>query len=77
MFDWLKVIAAEQRFAADAYELPNLDGTIPRQAGTRGRGRRTILDRLADRAVTRDAGDEPADAPEWTTALSTLRTMAI
>jgi hypothetical protein len=72
--DWLKLIAAEQRFAADAFELPNLDGVLRPRSATRGRGRRTVLDRLADRALTRDAGDEPMDAPEWTTTLVTLHT---
>jgi hypothetical protein len=76
VFDWLKVIAAENRFAADAFELPSLDGAVNRRAASRGRGPRTVLDRLADRAVTRDAGDEPGDAPEWTTALITVRTDA-
>jgi hypothetical protein len=74
VYDWLKLIAAEQRFASDGYELPNLDGFITRRSATRGLGLRSILDRLADRAVTRDAGDEATAAPEWTTTLVTVRT---
>jgi Caspase domain len=74
VFDWLKLIAAEQRFAVDAYDLPNLDGVFQPRASTRGRGPRTVLDRLAERAVTRDAGAEPTEASEWTTALVTLHT---
>lgn len=74
VYDWFKLIAAEQRFAADAYELPNLDGVITPRPPTRGLGPRSVLDRLADRAVSRDAGDEAAGAPEWTTTLVTVRT---
>ncbi|GAA4263584.1 caspase family protein [Dactylosporangium darangshiense] len=73
--DWLKLIAAEQRFAADAYELPTLGGTVGYRGGDRRRGPRTVLDRLANRAVHRDAGDEAVDVPEWTTTLVTLRTV--
>jgi hypothetical protein len=74
VYDWLKLIAAEQRFASDGYELPNLDGFITRRSATRGLGPRSILDRLADRTVTRDAGDEATGAPEWTTTLTTVHT---
>ena len=74
VYDWLKLIAAEQRFASDAYELPNLDGFITPRSATRGLGSRSVLDRLADRAVTRDAGDEATGAPEWTTILVTVHT---
>ena len=74
VYDWLKLIAAEQRFASDGYELPNLDGFITARSAARGLGPRSILDRLADRAVTRDAGDEATGAPEWTTALITVHT---
>jgi hypothetical protein len=74
VFDWLKLIASEQRFAPERYELPNLDGILPPRSATRAAGPRTVLDRLADRVVTRDAGDEVLEAPEWTTALVTLRT---
>lgn len=74
VYDWLKLIAAEQRFASDSYELPNLDGFITLRSATRGLGPRSILDRLADRAVTRDAGNEPTGAPEWATTLVTVRT---
>lgn len=74
VYDWLKLIAAEQRFASDAYELPNLDGFITPRPATRGLGTRSILDRLAGRAMTRDAGDESTGAPEWTTTLVTIRT---
>ncbi len=74
VYDWLKLIAAEQRFASDGYELPNLDGLITARSTARGLGPRSILDRLADRAVTRDAGDEPAGAAEWTTALIAVHT---
>jgi hypothetical protein len=74
VYDWIKLIAAEQRFASDAYELPNLDGAITPRSATRGLGPRSILDRLADRAMTRDAGDEPTGAPEWTTTLVTVHT---
>jgi hypothetical protein len=74
VYDWFKLIAAEQRFAAGGYELPNLDGFIERRSATRGPGPRTVLDRLADRAVTRDAGDEATGTPEWTTTLLTLHT---
>ena len=74
VYDWLKLIAAEQRFASDGYELPNLDGFITARSAARGLGPRSVLDRLADRAVTRDAGDEATGAPEWTTALITVHT---
>ena len=74
MCDWLKLIASEQRFASEGYELPNLDGIFPTRSATRGTKARTVLDRLADRVVTRDAGDDVVEAPEWTTTLVTLRT---
>ncbi|WP_250009814.1 caspase family protein [Actinoplanes sp. M2I2] len=74
VYDWLKLIAAEQRFAAEAYELPALDGVLQQRGAERGRGQRTVLDRLADRAIARDAGEESADVLEWTTALLTLHT---
>jgi Caspase domain len=72
--DWLKLVASEERFEPDAYALPNLDGVITaRSAGTRGV--RSALDRIGDRVVTRDAGDEePVGAPEWTTAMVSLVT---
>ncbi|MBG0565470.1 caspase family protein [Actinoplanes aureus] len=74
--DWLKLIAAEQRFEPDAYALPNLDEVVTRGPATRGPGRRSVLDRIGDRVVTRDAGDdeEPAGAPEWTTTTVALVT---
>jgi hypothetical protein len=74
VLDWLKLIASEQRFAPEGYELPNLDGIVPIRSATRGTQTRTVLDRLADRVVTRDAGDDVVEAPEWTTTLVTLRT---
>jgi hypothetical protein len=72
--DWLKLIASELRFAPEGYDLPNLDGVLATRSATRGTQTRTVLDRLADRVVTRDAGDEIAQAPEWTTTLVTLLT---
>jgi hypothetical protein len=72
--DWLKLIASEQRFMPDSFELPNLDRVWRSRGAVRGRGPRTVLDRIADRAVTRDAGDEAMEIPEWTTALVTLHT---
>lgn len=74
VYDWLKLVASEQRFVADAFDLPNLDVVGQPCTTSRGQGRSTVLDRLADRAMTRVAGDEPVDAPEWTTALVTLHT---
>jgi hypothetical protein len=74
VYDWLKLIAAEQRFDSDAYELPNLDGFITPRSAARGLRPRSVLDRLADRVVTRDAGDEAVRAAEWTTSLVTIRT---
>ena len=74
VYDWLKLIASEQRFAPEGYELPNLDGIFPTRSATRGTQSRTVLDRLADRVVSRDAGDDVVEAPEWTTTLVTLRT---
>lgn len=73
--DWLKLIASEQRFESDAYELPNLDGvvTLPARAGRAGR--LSVLDRIGNRALTRDAGSEaPEGAPEWTTAMVSIVT---
>lgn len=73
--DWLKLIVSEQRFESEAYALPNLDEVVTRTAATRGPGRRSVLDRIGDRVVTRDAGDdEPDEAPEWTTTTLTLIT---
>ncbi|MGY1727825.1 caspase family protein [Geodermatophilus sp. SYSU D01062] len=76
VYDWLKVFASEDRFAAQAYELPNLDGVISRAAVRRG-APRSVLDRLAVRTMTRDAGgaDIIARPAEWTTARMTLRTV--
>jgi hypothetical protein len=78
VLDWMKLVACEQRFAPGGYELPNLDGIIAARSATRAAGPRSVLDRLADRVVTRDAGDDgdeaSTQAPEWTTALVTLRT---
>ncbi|MGX1916125.1 caspase family protein [Streptomyces phaeochromogenes] len=76
VFDWLKLIASEQRFEPEGFELPNLDGTVQSRAAMRAPGKRTVLDRLADRVVTRDAGCESVETPEWTTTLVTLRTFA-
>lgn len=76
VYDWLKLIAAEQRFGSSGYNLPNLDGHLARRSATRTPGHRTVLDRLADRAVTRDAGAAVFDALDWTTALLTLHTLA-
>ncbi|WP_369222074.1 caspase family protein [Streptomyces sp. R39] len=73
VLDHLKLIASEQRFAPDAFDLPILDARCPRPTA-RITSRRTPLDRLAARVVTRDLGDYGAGAPEWTTALVTLRT---
>ena len=72
--DWLKLIASELRFAPEGYELPNLDGVLAVRSATRGTQTRTVLDRLADRVVTRDAGNDVVTAPEWTTTLVTLLT---
>lgn len=72
--DWFKLIAAEQRFAPEGFELPNLDGIVQTRGATRTDRPRTVLDRLADRVVTRDAGDEAVAAMEWTTAMITVRT---
>lgn len=74
VFDWLKLVASEQPFTPEGFELPSLDGILPSRGAIRAPGSRTILDRLADRVVTRDAGDESLEAPEWTTTLVTLRT---
>jgi Caspase domain len=74
VYDWLKLIAAEQRFDSDAYELPNLDGSSTPRSAARALGPRSVLDRLADRVVTRDAGEEAIRAGEWTTSLVTVRT---
>ena len=72
--DVLKLIASEQRFQPDGYELPNLDGALPARSSSRRPPNRTILDRLADRVATRDVGDEVVVAHEWTTAMVTLVT---
>ena len=60
MRDWLKLIASEQRFDSDAYALPNLDGVVTRSASARRAGRPSVLDRIGNRALTRDAGDGAA-----------------
>ena len=74
VYDWLKLIASEQRFTSAGYELPNLDGLLQRRSATRGAAPRSALDRMADRAVTRDAGDEVGGTADWTTARVTLHT---
>ncbi|MGW2490723.1 caspase family protein [Streptomyces sp. NPDC001606] len=74
VLDHLKLIASEQRFSPDAFELPVLDGPPSRRAPSRAGTGRTLLDRLAGPAATRDLGSAGPDAPEWTTALVTLRT---
>ncbi|MFH9086163.1 caspase family protein [Streptomyces sp. NPDC017673] len=74
VFDHLKLVASEQRFSADAFELPTLDGAPTRRTRGRAGSHPSLFDRLGGRVVTRDLGALGTDAPEWTTALVTLRT---
>jgi len=77
VYDWLKVFASEHRFASENYVLPNLDGVIGRASVRSAAGLRSVLDRLATKTKTRDAGaaESVAISAEWTTAMITLRTM--
>jgi hypothetical protein len=73
--DWFKLIACEQMFEADAFDLPVLDGVLPTQRSA-SRSRSSSLDQLADRIATRDAGDEASSVSggDWTTAMVTVVT---
>jgi hypothetical protein len=72
--DWFKLIACEQRFEAGSFDMPNLDGVLATSRS--GRQGTSVLDRLATRIATRDAGGErPDSAAEWATAIVSLLTV--
>ncbi|MBW6435890.1 caspase family protein [Actinoplanes hulinensis] len=70
--EWWKIIVSEQPFDSAAFELPRLGEPIPARSEA-VRGSRSVLDRLAVQAVTRDEATEPDGGPEWATALLTVR----
>ncbi|WP_158647598.1 caspase family protein [Actinoplanes sp. ATCC 53533] len=69
--EWWKIIASEQPFDSAAFGLPHLgEPVIARSAAVRNS--RSVLNRLAVQAVTRDPVVEPDGGPEWATALLTV-----
>ena len=69
--DWLKVVVSDVDFDASSFTMQQLDQPPP--AATRSAGQfRSTLDRLAARAVSRDIGGAPADAPPAQWSASTL-----
>jgi len=73
--DWLKVIASQERFDAQAFELNTIDEPLSSRSTTRQARSVSVLDRLGDRVVFRDAGaNRVPRAPEWTTQLITVMT---
>ncbi len=71
--DWLKVVAGQQRFSSDAFDLPRLDQDYLGPSRSL-HGSRNVLDRIAHRAMTRSAADETGAVSDWTTTLVNLRT---
>ena len=69
--DWLKVVVSDVDFDASSFTMQQLDQPPP--ATTRSAGQfRSTLERLAARAVSRDIGGAPADAPPAQWSASTL-----
>ena len=72
--DWLQVLVSDVPFDASSFTMPALDqpGDTTRSM-TRGGAPRTILERLAAKAVTRDIGDEEPVAARWGASTLTLQ----
>ncbi|MDQ3468921.1 MAG: caspase family protein [Actinomycetota bacterium] len=70
--DWLQVLVSDEPFDASSFTLPALDQPQDVARGrTRGRAR-GLLERLADKAVTRDVGDDEPVAARWGASTVTL-----
>lgn len=72
--DWFKLIAAEERFEASAFELPGLGLEFRSRAVFTRQAAGSTLDRLTGQSPSRDAGTAVLDAPDWSTALVSVRT---
>jgi len=74
--DWLKLVVADRDFNALGFELPRL-GEPPSRGATIRRAPSSTLDRLAGRALTRDASDEVTEATvgDWATSIVPLVTV--
>jgi hypothetical protein len=69
--DWIKLVASTEQFNTAAFDLPRLDEPVTR-SGARARAR-GIVDRLALRVRTRDAGDSDiSQAADWTTSMAPI-----